>query len=137
MTMFVDSSAWYALADRGDTEHARATAVLHGSEVLMTTDHVLVETWLLINSRLDRNAANSFWRNLREGVAEIEHVERADIELAWHIGEHFSDQDFSIVDRTSFVVMERLGLKRVASFDDDFAIYRYGTRRDKAFEVLR
>ena len=44
---------------------------------------------------------------------------------------------FSIVDRTSFAVIERLGLTCVASFDDDFAIYRYGRRRDKAFDVLR
>jgi uncharacterized protein len=34
-------------------------------------------------------------------------------------------------------VMERLGVSRVASFDRDFAIYRYGRKRDKAFEVLR
>ena len=37
----------------------------------------------------------------------------------------------------SFAVMERLGLTQVASFDDDFAIYRYGRNRDRAFEVLR
>ena len=53
------------------------------------------------------------------------------------IGELFTDQRFSIVDRTSFAVMERLGLTRVASFDQDFAIYRYGRKRDRAFEVLR
>jgi hypothetical protein len=33
--------------------------------------------------------------------------------------------------------MERLGLTRAASFDDDFAIYRYGRSHDRAFEVLR
>jgi predicted nucleic acid-binding protein len=49
----------------------------------------------------------------------------------------FSDQDFSLVDRTSFAVMERLGLVRAASFDDHFAIYRYGRNRDRAFEILR
>jgi uncharacterized protein len=49
----------------------------------------------------------------------------------------FADQNFSIVDRTSFAVMERLGLTRAISFDDDFAVYRYGRNRDRAFEVLR
>jgi predicted nucleic acid-binding protein len=61
----------------------------------------------------------------------------ADLETAWAIGETFPDQDFSIVDRTSFAVMERLGITRAASFDDHFAIYRYGRNRDRAFEVLR
>jgi predicted nucleic acid-binding protein len=61
----------------------------------------------------------------------------ADLEAGWTIGGTFSDQKSSIVDRTSFAVMERLGISRVASFDDDFAIYRYGRNRDRAFEVLR
>jgi predicted nucleic acid-binding protein len=60
----------------------------------------------------------------------------ADLDIAWSIGEVFPDQDFSIVDRTSFVVMQRLGIYRVASFDSDFAIYRFGPRRERAFEVL-
>jgi predicted nucleic acid-binding protein len=34
------------------------------------------------------------------------------------------------------VVMERLGITRVASFDDDFAVYRYGRSRARAFEIV-
>jgi len=33
-------------------------------------------------------------------------------------------------------MMERLGLTRAASFDKDFAIYRYGRNRERAFEIL-
>jgi hypothetical protein len=33
--------------------------------------------------------------------------------------------------------MERLGPTRVASFDRDCAIHRYGRNRDQAFEALR
>jgi len=32
-----------------------------------------------------------------------------------------------------FAVMERLGIKQAASFDPDFAIYRYGHNRERAF----
>jgi predicted nucleic acid-binding protein len=78
-----------------------------------------------------------FWDSVRRGGVEIELTTAADLERAWAIGEMFADQTFPIVDRTSFAVMERLGITREASFDDDFAIYRYGRNRDRVFEVLR
>ena len=53
------------------------------------------------------------------------------------MGQTYPDQDFSIVDRTSFAVMQRLGLERAASLDDDFAVFRYGPGRRKAFTVIR
>lgn len=102
----------------------------------MTTDHVLVETWLLLCHRLGEPVANEFWRRLRGGVARLESVVSADMEAAWAIGEIFEDQHFSLVDRTSFAVMERLGIVRAASLDSDFAVYRFGPGRRMAFEVL-
>jgi uncharacterized protein len=51
------------------------------------------------------------------------------------MGEAFADQDFSIADRTSFAVVHRLGLEHAVSFDADFAIYRFGPKRTRAFEV--
>ena len=61
----------------------------------------------------------------------------ADLHTAWAVGQAFPDQDFSLVDRTSFSVMERLGVHRAASFDNDFAVYRFGPRRSRAFHVVR
>jgi predicted nucleic acid-binding protein len=137
LSLFVDTSAWYAAADRSDRSHRRARVVLAGEEALVTSDHVLVETWLLLRHRLGRGPAERFWDGLRSGVAEIEPVTAADLALAATVADIFPDQDFSIVDRTSFAVMQRLGLRRVATFDDDFAVYRFGRSRRQAFEVVR
>ncbi len=137
MSLFVDTSAFYAAADSGDGSHARATGVLGGGEDLVTTDHVLVESWFLMRARGGRDATERFWAAVRGGLAVVETVLPGDLDAAWQIGAAFPDQDFSIVNRTSFAVMERLGVTRVASFDDDFAIYRYGTRRERAFDVVR
>jgi predicted nucleic acid-binding protein len=135
--MFVDTSAFYAAADSRDRHYSRATEVLRDASGLVTTDHVLVEAWRLMRDRGGHESAERFWAGIRGGLASVESVLPGDLDVAWRIGEVFSDQDFSIVDRTSFAVMERLGVNRVASFDDHFSIYRYGPRRDRAFDVRR
>jgi predicted nucleic acid-binding protein len=137
LILFVDSSIWFAAIVARDAGYERAKTILKASSVRVITDYVLVETWLLLNSRYRREAAERFWADVRRGAARVEFVLPADIEGAWATGKAFPDQDFSIVDRTSFAVMERLGIRRVASFDDDVAVYRYGRGRDKAFEVIR
>lgn len=137
MSVFVDTSIWYAAADAGDRSNPRARELLARGDRLLTSDHVVVETWLLLRHRLSRDAAERFWNGLKTGVAAIEAVTATDLEVAWSIGDAFSDQDFSIVDRTSFAVMQRLGVHSVATFDDDFAVYRFGRDRRRAFEIIR
>ena len=137
MSLFVDTSVWYAAADKSDASNQRAKAVLARGEALVTTDHVVVETWTLIRHRLGRRAAERFWEGLRSGAATVEIAGAADFDAAWEIGKSFRDQDFSIVDRTSFAVMRRLGIDRAASLDDDFAIFRFGPNRRLAFTVVR
>ena len=137
MSVFVDTSVWFGAANIRDRLNARAKNILAGITVPVLTDHVLVETWRLLHARVHRQAAEQFWLGVRRGAAQLEKVLAVDLEAAWTIGEAFPDQDFSIVDRTSFAVMERLGLARAASFDDHFAVYRFGRSRDRAFDILR
>lgn len=136
MSLFVDTSVWYAAASTGDRNNSRAKELLEGEQRVIT-DHVLVETWRLLAYRHSTKVADRWWSGVRSGIALVEIVGAVDLERAWEVGQRFADQEFSVVDRTSFVVMERLGLTRVASFDDDFAIYRFGPRRERAFDVVR
>ena len=137
MSIFVDTSVWYAAADSGDAGNTRAKAILAAGEPLVTSDHVLIETWTLLRYRIHRRAAERFWEALRGGVAATEPVGAADLEAAWQMGAAYRDQDFSIVHRTSFDLMQRLGIERAASFDSDFAIFRFGPNRRRAFTIVR
>jgi len=137
MSLFVDTSIWYAAADSSDIDNAAAREILAAGEPLVTSDHVLIETWTLLRNRIGRSAADRFWHGLREGVAAVESVGAADLETAWQISASWRDQDFSIVDRTSFAVMRRLGIERAASLDDRFAVFRFGPGRRRAFTVVR
>jgi uncharacterized protein len=136
MSLFVDTSIWYAAADSSDRSNARSKAILKSGETLVTSDHVLIETWTLLHHKLGRKAAERFWEGLRSGIAAIETVTLADLEIAWDIGVSWRDQDFSIVDLTSFAVMRRLGIDRVASLDAHFAVFRFGPKRRESFHVL-
>lgn len=139
MTVFVDSGVFFAAAHRRDAAHDRARRLLgdipDGEAV--TSDHVTVESWHLLNRKVGRHAAMRFWQGLRYAPLRIEFVSPADLERAEAIATAWSDQTFSIVDCTSFALMERIGCVRAASFDNDFAVYRFGPDSARAFEILR
>jgi uncharacterized protein len=136
LKILVDSSVWFAAVVAKDSHNRRAKELLASSKGHVITDHTLVETWLLLNSRYGRPYAERFWDRIRNGAAVVERVTIEDLEFAWQIGERFVEQKFSIVDRTSFALMERLGIVHAASFDHHFIVYRYGPNRERAFEVL-
>jgi uncharacterized protein len=137
LSVFVDTSVWFAAVARRDRNNALAKSILQSIPDHVMTNHVLAESWLLLKSRFGRAVAETFWDNIRRSAVRVEPVTSADLEVAWSIGVAFPDQDFSLVDRTSFAVMGRLGITKAASFDEDFAIFRYGRARDKAFEIIR
>jgi predicted nucleic acid-binding protein len=137
LSTFVDTSVWFAAANIRDSRNSDAKAILSAIPEPVLTDHVLIETWRLVNTKVHREAAERFWLGIRQGAARLENVTAADLEAAWAMGAAFPDQDFSIVDRTSFAVMERLGISQAASFDNHFAVYRYGRARERAFQIVR
>ncbi len=136
MTVFVDTSAWYAAADLDDAGHERAALRLREhAGALLTSDHVLVETWFLAARRLGFAAAERLAEAIRMGLARIEPATVADLETAARIGEEYPDQGFSIVDRTSWAIMGRTGVHEAIALDADFFIYRFGRDKRQAFRV--
>jgi len=136
VTVFVDTSTWYAAADSGDASHRRATSLLEKFDGhLLTSDHVLVETWHLAAKRLGQGTAEVLVNAIREGRSRVELATLADLEVAAQIYEAFPDQGFSIVDRTSWSVMQRLGVYEAIAFDRDYSIFRFGRDRRRSFTV--
>jgi predicted nucleic acid-binding protein len=69
--IFVDSSAWFAAVNRRDRHHDRSVELLASHSPLATSHLVIVETWLLINSRIDFATAELFLRGVSSGGCEI------------------------------------------------------------------
>jgi predicted nucleic acid-binding protein len=123
MTVFLDTSAIYALFDRDDSNHSRARTIwrklLESGAGMTTTNYVLVEAFALVQHRLGLAAA----RALREDFLPV-------VSIAW-IGEstHRAAMDalltsgrrtLSLVDCASFEVMRQLGIKSAFAFDRHF-----------------
>jgi predicted nucleic acid-binding protein len=137
--LFVDTSAFYALANLADRHHADAVAAFKasvGHDDLTTSDHVIVETWCLLRARLGRAAAMRFWDGLDGGVVTIVGIASRDFRRGREIAQEWSDQAFSIVDCTSFALIERLDIRRAFAFDKHFRIVRFGWRRHRALELV-
>jgi uncharacterized protein len=125
--VFVDTSAYYALADPGDANHAAARRIvdrLAGQTVrLRTTNCVIAESHALLLNRLGRAVALRLLDGIYRGATIVERVTQADEERAWAIITRYDDKDFSITDATSFAVMERLRIQAAFTFDRNFAQY--------------
>jgi uncharacterized protein len=123
MRIFVDTSAFYALLDRGDENHGAAkgawTQMLDKGDPSVTSNYVLVETFALLQNRLGMAAVRGF----QEDVMPVAHVEFVSPE------QHRSGisallaadrRGLSLVDCVSFEVMRHLGIRTVFCFDTHF-----------------
>ena len=124
MTIFIDTSALFALLDRDDANHegAKSTWVglLADEKPLITTNYVLVESFALVQHRLGLAAVRAFQEDLLpvvrvEWVTDTLHRAGVSALLA------ASSRNLSLVDCVSFEIMRRTGIKAVFAFDPHFS----------------
>jgi predicted nucleic acid-binding protein len=122
--IFVDTAAFYALADASDPNHAVARATLEqlraADAALVTHEYVLVETTALIQRRLGLTALRLFVDELLPLIEVVWvdthlHTEAREALLA------AGRREVSLVDWTSFLLMRRLRIGQAFTFDADFA----------------
>lgn len=120
---FVDTSFWFGLQDRLDRRHEEAVALAAGQrrQRLLTSNHVVGETWTLVGRRLGHAAAVGFLARL-QALPNVE-VAHADEDLeadAWTWLRRHDERAYSFVDATSFAMMRRRRLREALAFDGDF-----------------
>jgi uncharacterized protein len=125
--IFVDSNAWFAVYSLRDGNHAiAAQAIQSFREPLVTTDYIVDETLTLLRARNENRRALAFGRQVIDNrFATIVAIDGQDFSHAWETFQGFQDKGWSFTDCTSFVVMQRLGIKQAFSFDDHFR--QFGT----------
>ncbi len=124
--LFVDTSAWYPLADPGHPDHAalagELTERVRAGMRIVTTNLVVAETHALLLRRVGRGGALRFLREVRRELLLVE-LSTADLEeraaSAWL--ERFEGQPFSLTDAVSFTVMSDRGITQAMTLDRHFA----------------
>lgn len=125
--VFVDTSGWARYLNRLDPLHSETAeafkrAAGRGSG-LVTTNYVLSELIPLMTvrvriSRADVLAAIDRIRALP--FLSIVYIDQPRDDSAWELLHRYQDKDWSLVDATSFVVMESLGITEALTSDHHF-----------------
>ena len=123
MSVYVDTSAFFAVLDADDANHNAARHLwedlLKQEVVLVCSNYVLVETLALVQRRLGMPAVRAF----QEDVMPVLKVRWVD-ELLHQVGIASvlaaARRGLSLVDCVSFELMRRLGIKTVFVFDHHF-----------------
>lgn len=119
---FADTSFWFGLQERRDSRYEQAKRLVsRGIGRVLTTNHVVGETWTLLRRRSGHRAAVGFLDRIRElPDLEIVHVDQSTERDAWRWLRSRSEREYSFVDATSFAVMRRRRIREALAFDGDF-----------------
>jgi uncharacterized protein len=124
VSLFVDTSAFFAVLDADDAMHAAARGEwerqLRNGVSLHTCSYVLVETSALLQRRIGMDALRSFTADILP-VVNVAWVDEAVHRSAYHALLVASRRDISLVDCASFETMRRLGISEVFCFDPHFS----------------
>jgi predicted nucleic acid-binding protein len=126
--VFVDTSAYFAVANRRDATHEPASALMRQLVAerrrLFTTNFVLAELHALLLARLDRRVAARVLAEVDASeLTTVVRVSARDERRAREIVFGYADKDFSLTDATCFAVMERLRIPQAFTLDQNFAQY--------------
>ena len=128
--IFVDTSAWIALAVEDDRHHGEAVAVFPKllKRGLVTTNLVVAETYIVLRRAAGYRAAISFLElvGASHRIKKLYSDPRLEDE-AERILRHYPDQDFSFVDAVSFAAMKRERIEEAFAFDRHFLIMGFRT----------
>jgi uncharacterized protein len=125
--VFVDSGAWFAAQVVDDAHHEEAARALRGllalPVVLVTTNHVVGETYTLLRVTRGYDACRRFLESLDQ-TRRLERIfVSQDLERrAFALLDRYRDHDFSFVDATSFAFMRAERIRHAFAFDSHFAV---------------
>ncbi|KOR38577.1 twitching motility protein PilT [Planktothricoides sp. SR001] len=123
----VDTSGWGNLVDRSQPFHSLAATLYRlarqQNHKIITTNYIMAELVALLTSplRLTRPQIITFVESLRQSpYIEILHIDAETYTKAWQLLSSREDKNWSLVDCSSFVVMQQRNITEALTNDYHF-----------------
>ena len=136
MRFIVDSSFLVALFSDTDIHHQRANSLtIVGGDSIVVPDVVLPEVSHALRRRYHYGSSFIFFDFFDYEFASLEPVRKIDLARIDEIAQQYQTAEFDMVDLCIMAMAERLGITRIATFDQrDFRVFR--PRHCDYFELL-
>jgi len=119
--IFADTSFWVALGNSKDDWHDAAKELWAAKpSVVLTSNHVVGETWTILNRRCGHRIAASSAAIRESAHVRVEHVTAELEEQSWRWLLKHDEREYSFVDATSFALMRHKKILNAYAFDGDF-----------------
>jgi predicted nucleic acid-binding protein len=125
--VFIDTSGWAELFIATESYHQQAkewfTKTRKQNIELVTSNYVVAELVALLNSplRVPRYQLFQYVDAVKTAsYVDIIYIDTARETAAWSLLKSRSDKTWSLVDATSFIIMQQLGLQEALTTDHHF-----------------
>jgi predicted nucleic acid-binding protein len=126
-SLFVDTSGWASLFVANQPYYPQAERyfrlALQQQKRIYTTNYIIAELVALLNSplRVSRSRIFEIIDAIKAAAyIEVVHIDDANDTLAWTLCKSRIDKGWSLVDCTSFVVMQQLEIPEALTTDQHF-----------------
>lgn len=133
--VFADSAFWIGMRDPQDPQHPRAKRIVgwlvRNRCILVVTPFIFAETqaYFCREREVRPLVIRDFWENR---AVHFEQPTYLDQQEAVSILRRYDDKSYSFADAVSFVIMLRLGIQEVVTFDRHFRQFGQFTVIDEA-----
>jgi uncharacterized protein len=126
-SLFVDTSGWASIFIPTELHHAIAAhyfrQAIEASAPIITRNYIITELVALLNSplRLPRSRIFNHVNILRQSstITRI-HIDATLDQAAWELCQQRLDKSWSLVDCSSFVIMQQMNLQQSLTTDHHF-----------------
>lgn len=126
--IFADTAGWGHIVDKSQPQHARAAQIYRTARQtgrrMITTNYIVTELVALLTSplRLPRPQLIAFVESIKTSpYVVIVHIDPLLDAAAWQLLTNRADKAWSLVDCTSFVLMEQMKITEALTTDHHFA----------------